>query len=109
MKKVYNLRIECNAPKYSMTDEEFCKGLTEIIEDEFGEEMKYVTLKADRVDELEQTQKQKAIECLKEVKDNFIIYENGDGDTIIERGKNGLTFLEHIYNKIKELEKNNES
>ena len=52
----------------------------------------------------EQTQNQKAIECLKDVKNNFIISENGYGDTIVERGKNGLTFLEYIDNKIKELE-----
>lgn len=51
---------------------------------------------------------QKVIECLKEVRNNFNIFENGYGDTIVERGKNGLTFWEYIDNKIKELEKRNE-
>lgn len=54
MKKVFNLRIECNAPTFVMTDEEFCKGLEEVIADEFGEEMKYVKLKAEPCDKDQQ-------------------------------------------------------
>ena len=54
MKKVYNVRIECNAPTFVMTDEEFCKGLEEVMFDEFGEEMKYVKLKAELCDKDQQ-------------------------------------------------------
>lgn len=54
MKKVYNVRIECNAPTFVMTDEEFCKGLEEVMSDEFGEEMKYVKLKAEPCDKEQQ-------------------------------------------------------
>ena len=54
MKKVFNLRIECNAPTFVMTDEEFCKGLEEGVSDDFGEEMKYVKLKAEPCDKDQQ-------------------------------------------------------
>lgn len=54
MKKVFNLRIECNSPTFVMTDKEFCQGLEEVVADEFGEEMKYVKLKAEPCDKDEQ-------------------------------------------------------
>ena len=54
MKKVYNLRVECNAPTFVMTDEEFCKGLEEGVADGFGEEIKYVKLKAEPCDKDQQ-------------------------------------------------------
>lgn len=50
MKKVFNLRIECNAPTFVMTDTEFCQALEEGVSDDFGEEMKYVKLKAETCD-----------------------------------------------------------
>ena len=54
MKKVYNLRDECNAPTFVMTDEEFCKGLEEGVSDGFGEDIKYVKLKAEFCDKDQQ-------------------------------------------------------
>lgn len=54
MKKVFNLRIECNSPTFVMTDKEFCQGLEEVVADEFDEEMKYVKLKAEPCDKDEQ-------------------------------------------------------
>lgn len=50
MKKVFNLRIECDSPTFVMADKEFCKGLEEVIADEFDEEMEYVKLKAEPCD-----------------------------------------------------------
>lgn len=54
MKKVFNLRIECNAPTFVMTDTEFCQALEEGMSDDFGEEMKYVKLKAEPCDKDQQ-------------------------------------------------------
>ena len=54
IKKVFNVRIECNTPKFVMTHEAFCKGLEEVIADEFGDEMKYVKLKAEHCDKDQQ-------------------------------------------------------
>lgn len=103
MKRVYILRVECNAPIYAMTDEEFCDGLIETIKDEFGEEIKYVKLKAERVDELEANQNQKAIECLKEMREklyNSAIQVVGTGVNAVR-----LYSINEIFdNKIKELE-----
>ncbi|MDY6382159.1 MAG: hypothetical protein SPK94_07905 [Bacteroidales bacterium] len=54
IKEVFNIRIECNAPKFAMTHEAFCKGLEEVIADEFEDEMKYVKLKAEHCDKDQQ-------------------------------------------------------
>ena len=54
MKKVYNLRIECNAPTFVMTDTEFCQALEEGVSDGFGEDIKYVKLKAEFCDKDQQ-------------------------------------------------------
>lgn len=85
MRKVYNLRVECDSPKYSMTDDEFCNGLEECIADEFGDEMKYVKLKAEPIDkDYELAEKDKEIEEL-----NLPIYNSFDTPDAIFTSKNG--------------------
>ena len=74
MRKVYNLKLDIDAPRYAMTDEQFCNGLKEIIADELCGEVRYVKMTAECVDKdaqiakLQQTQNQKAIEELNNLK-----------------------------------------
>ena len=49
-----------------------------------------------------QHQNQKAIECLNEIYNIYQPYEDDDENVILE--KNGVSFIEYLDNKIKELE-----
>lgn len=50
MKKVYNIRFECDAPHYVLSDEEYCNGLKEVLLDELGDDSEYVTIKVETID-----------------------------------------------------------
>ena len=79
MRKVYNLKLDIDAPKYTMSDEEFCNGLKEVITDELGDEIQYVKITAECVDKDKQIaelqkqleEKEKRIKELDDWKANY--------------------------------------
>lgn len=72
-----------------------------------GRNFEFSVNKQDILDALHINQTQKVIECLKEIFDLYEPYENDEGDVILTH--NGVSFIEYIDNKIKELEGNDEN